>query len=142
MRATYHSLMQDPAKLEAMLLAGARKARALTIPFMASLRHAVGLRNLAVVPEKKSKKANKNAVANFKQYRESDGRFYFKLVSPDGVLLLQSKGFDSPKIAGQSIATLRDRGMAALESLKGQVEPPPDTPALAQALTELAPIED
>ena len=39
----------------------------------------------------------------FKQYREADGKFYFKLVDGDRVLL-QSEGFDSARDAGQLVA--------------------------------------
>ena len=49
----------------------------------------------------------KSALPSFKQYREADGRFYFKLLDGDGGLLLQSAGFDSPKEAGQLIAVLK-----------------------------------
>jgi len=47
LRARYDALMNDPAQIERILLSGAAKAQALSKPFMASLRHAVGLRNLA-----------------------------------------------------------------------------------------------
>ncbi|WP_257387012.1 tryptophan--tRNA ligase [Tahibacter caeni] len=49
----------------------------------------------------------KSARPQFKQYREADGKFYFKLLDADGRLLLQSDGYASPKDAGQSIASLR-----------------------------------
>jgi tryptophanyl-tRNA synthetase len=42
----------------------------------------------------------------FKQYREADGKFYFKLAQGER-LLLQSAGFDSPRDAGQCIALLK-----------------------------------
>jgi tryptophanyl-tRNA synthetase len=42
----------------------------------------------------------------FKQYRESDGRFYFKLVHGDRTLL-QSQGHASPRDAGQLVARLK-----------------------------------
>jgi tryptophanyl-tRNA synthetase len=47
MREAYLALMNNPAKIEAILLAGAAKARQQATPFMATLRHAVGLRRLA-----------------------------------------------------------------------------------------------
>ena len=43
----------------------------------------------------------------FKQYRENDGKFYFKLLDGDGRVLLQSIGFVSPKEAGAIIATIK-----------------------------------
>ena len=47
------------------------------------------------------------APPQFKQYREKDGRFYFKLTAGDGTLLIQSEGFDSPRDAGQLIAVIK-----------------------------------
>ena len=42
----------------------------------------------------------------FKQYRDADGKFYFKLVQGERVLL-QSVGFASPRDAGQRIASIK-----------------------------------
>jgi tryptophanyl-tRNA synthetase len=115
MRDTYQALMDDPARLEAMLMAGAAKARAIATPFMARLRHAVGLRRLGeLATPAKSAKASKAALPSFKQYREADGRFAFKLVDAQGQLLLQSLPFDSPKVAAQAIARLQTEGLAPL----------------------------
>jgi len=52
----------------------------------------------------------------FKQYREADGRHYFKLVDGNGRLLAQSAGFDSPQQAGRTISQLKRNGLAGLES--------------------------
>ena len=62
----------------------------------------------------KTAKAAKTALPAFKQYREKDGKFYFKLVAADGRLLLQSTGFDAPKDAGQAIVLLQREGLGAL----------------------------
>jgi tryptophanyl-tRNA synthetase len=113
MRETYHALMDNPAKIETILKAGAEKARAIATPFMGQLRHAVGLRALQSQAEATTKTA-KVALPVFKQYRESDGQFYFKLQSADGRLLLQSGAFESPKVAGQTIAALQLEGIAML----------------------------
>jgi tryptophanyl-tRNA synthetase len=51
----------------------------------------------------------------FKQYREADGRFHFKLVDGERVLLL-SRGFESPKDAGARIAALRRDGFAGADA--------------------------
>jgi tryptophanyl-tRNA synthetase len=109
MRAMYEALIADPAKVEAILLAGAVKARKLSQPFMARLRHAVGLRALAAAESTagKLKKADKSVLPSFKQYREADGKFYVKFVDAAGQLLLQSAGFDSPKDAGQLVRSLQ-----------------------------------
>ena len=111
-----------PAKIEAILLRGAAKARAIATPFMAGVRHAVGLRNLGSADTGKKAKADaKAALPSFKQYREKDGRFAFKLVDPKGRLLLQSQGFASPKDAGAAIARLQQVGATALPAFEGQV---------------------
>ena len=122
MRARYEHLMANPQEVEALLLQGAVKARAVATPFMARLRQAVGLRGLAQ-SVKTTAKAVKTETASLKQYREADGRFYFKLVDAKGAVLLQSRGLDSPQVAGQSIALLKARGAAALADLQDRLEP-------------------
>jgi tryptophanyl-tRNA synthetase len=121
MREAYLALMNDPAKIEAILLAGAIKARQIATPFMGRLRHAVGLRDLRAQATTQKVKVAKVAKPVFKQYREKDGKFYFKLVDVEGKLLLQSLGFDSPKEAGQTIGLLQTQGAAALLSLGHQL---------------------
>lgn len=126
MREQYQTLINDAGRLEAVLLAGAEKARAVAKPFMAELRQAVGLRSLgsgAVAAPKN--KAAKTAAPAFKQYREKDGRFYFKLLDADARLLLQSQGFDSPRDAAQTISALQKEGPAALAALQDKVAAAP-----------------
>jgi tryptophanyl-tRNA synthetase len=65
----------------------------------------------------------------FKQYRERDGKFYFKLVDADGRLLLQSLGFDSPREAGQSIGLLQTQGASALSGLADKLQTSADVDA-------------
>ncbi len=140
MRARYQHLMEHPEEVEALLQAGARKARAVATPFLLQLRSAVGLRNLvdAKGPAKtKASKATTAASAGFKQYREKDGLFYFKLADAKGRVLLQSRGLSTPQSAGQSIARLQREGLAALDALQDQLAPVSDTAALAAALAEL-----
>jgi tryptophanyl-tRNA synthetase len=118
MRERYEALVADPAQLERVLKAGAEKARAIATPFMAELRSAVGLRNLAALPGTAAKaKAAKAALPAFKQYREADGRHYFKLVDAGGRLLAQSHGFASPQEAGRAVAQLKS-GAAIDNSLQ------------------------
>jgi tryptophanyl-tRNA synthetase len=140
MRETYHALMANPAKVEALLLAGAAKARAVATPFMTQLRQAVGLRSLVTSPVAQTTKATKSSLASFKQYREKDGQFFFKLVDAQGGVLLQSRGYASPKVAGQSIALLLQQGAVALNTLAVELEPldPARQQAAADALAELA----
>jgi tryptophanyl-tRNA synthetase len=123
MREAYFGLINNPAKIEAILMAGAAKARGRATPFMAELRHAVGLRRLSDMANTAPQKAAKAALPSFKQYREADGQFRFKLVDAQGHLLLQSLGFASPKQAGQAIAALQRDGAPALASLAQQLEP-------------------
>jgi tryptophanyl-tRNA synthetase len=141
MRAHYEALVNNPAEIEQTLLAGAEKARALATPFIRELRQAVGLRNLAAgAAPAKAGKAAKTALPSFKQYREADGKFYFKLVDPQGRLLLQSMGFDAPKDAGQAIASLNKQGAAALPALAARLQSLPDVrpEEVAAALQQLA----
>lgn len=107
MRARYDHLVAHPDELEAILQAGAAKARARAQPLLRELRHAVGLRNLASAAGGAKKDKAKAALPSFKQYRENDGLFYFKFVDAQGKLLVQSQGFASPKEAGQFIAQLK-----------------------------------
>lgn len=125
MRERYEAMVNNPAEVERILLRGAEKARERSRPFIARLREAVGLRSLArAAAAAPGKKADKVAVPMFKQYREADGRHYFKLVDASGGLLLQSQGFDSPREAGQAVARLRDQGLSALAELGPQVQRP------------------
>jgi tryptophanyl-tRNA synthetase len=107
MREQYQALIDNPAQMDKILLAGADKARQLSQPFMREVRHAVGLRPLSSSSASMGAKESKTATASFKQYREKDGQFYFKLVDAQGQVLLQSLGFASPKDAGQTIARLQ-----------------------------------
>jgi tryptophanyl-tRNA synthetase len=137
MRAAYEDYMAHPEKVEALLLAGAAKARAIATPFMAQLRSAVGLRSLQAAAQTGTAKAEKVALAAFKQYREKDGQFYFKLVAADGTVLLQSKAFDSGKTAGQTIAQLQREGASAISALASVLEPV-DATGLAACTRALA----
>ena len=108
MREHYEALMAKPAEIEAILRDGAQRLRAkYATPFLAELRHAVGLRDLSYKPAMESAAGSKAALPLFKQYRDTDNRFYFKLMDGEGRLLVQSNGFDSPKDAGQLIAVLK-----------------------------------
>ncbi|MET3917720.1 tryptophanyl-tRNA synthetase [Variovorax sp. OAS795] len=140
LRARYEALMNDPAEIERILLVGAEKARKLARPFMAELRHAVGLRNLAAGSVKAGARKAKVARPSFKQYRERDGLFYFKLLDAQGAALLQSRGFASPQEAGRAIAALQQQRGAALAGMADQLEPssPEELRAANEALEALA----
>jgi tryptophanyl-tRNA synthetase len=115
MREKYDALMAHPERIETILQEGAAKARAIAAPLLAQLREAVGLRRfqpLAAVQAAAPKA--KAALPVFKQYREADGRFYFKLSAADGRVLLQSQGFDGGRDAGEWVKKLKTGGTAAL----------------------------
>ncbi len=133
MREQYEALIHNPARIEQTLLAGAERARQVATPFLRELRAAVGLRSLAqAAATQKAAKAAKAQLPSFKQYRENDGKFYFKLLAADGRLLLQSQAFDAPKDAGGAIAQLRE-DPAALSALSHRL-----APVEGVALTEAA----
>ena len=138
MRAAYEHYMAHPEEVEAILLAGAAKARAIATPFTHKLRHAVGLRNLSAgAAPAKAAKASKAALPTFKQYREKDGQFYFKLADASGQLMLQSTGFEAPKACGAAIARLSAEGSAALAELGQTLQPGVSAEALDAAMAAL-----
>jgi tryptophanyl-tRNA synthetase len=137
MRARYEHLVNHPGELERILQAGAAKARERATPLIREMRQAVGLRNLATNASGAKQDKAKSTLPSFKQYRESDGLFYFKFVDAQGRLLLQSKGFGSPREAGQFIASLKAAGALP----QGAPAAPADGVSTAQvdeALRELA----
>lgn len=112
MREKYAYYTSHTDELEDILQAGAEKARKLSAPFMERLREAVGLRSFRLVAApkaapQKAEPAKSAPTATFKQYREADGLFYFKLTLTGGRVLLTSKGFASGRDAGQSVAKLK-----------------------------------
>ena len=116
LRARYEALMAHPEHIEQTLQAGAARARALAAPLMDELRSAVGLRPFRALATPAAAAAPEAgpALPVFKQYREADGRFYFKLSAADGRVLLQSVGFATGRDAGQWVARLKREGAAAL----------------------------
>ena len=63
-------------------------------------------------------KSAETAAASFKQYREKDGKFYFKLLDAQGQVLIQSTGFGAPRDAGQAVARLQQAPAEALVELR------------------------
>ena len=101
-RERYHTLIEKPAELEDVLLAGAAKARKVATPFLAQLREAVGLRSFRAqvqAGDASKKKAAKSA--RLVSFREDDGSFRFRLLDAAGEQLLLSKCFADGKSAGQ-----------------------------------------
>jgi tryptophanyl-tRNA synthetase len=140
MRERYEALMAHPERIEETLLEGARKARAQAAPLLARLREAVGLRRMVAVSQAAGPAAGKAkaALPVFKQYRESDGRFYFKLAAADGRVLLQSRGFEQGREAGQWVARLKNEGVAALAQAPLELGEGVGEADVAQALAALA----
>jgi tryptophanyl-tRNA synthetase len=108
LRERYEALVARPETIEQQLRDGARRLRErYATARLQGLREAVGLRDLgASVQASPAAKTSTTSLAVFKQYREADGKFYFKLVEGERVLL-QSVGFDSPKDAGARIGGLK-----------------------------------
>ncbi|OQP84865.1 tryptophan--tRNA ligase [Xanthomonas phaseoli pv. syngonii LMG 9055] len=121
LRTRYEALMAEPAKIEAILRTGGARLRArYATPLLAELRDVVGLRDLSSQAATAAVQASeKIALPVFKQYRESDWQFYFKLNDGAGALLLQSDGFASPRDAGQVIARLKQATQASDLQLPG-----------------------
>ncbi len=119
MREKYEHYVTHPAELEDILQAGAEKARKIARPFIEQLRHAVGLRRFSApqrsTPEATVKTATKSA-ALFKQYREADGLFYFKLTE-GATTLMTSTGFANGRDAGMSIGKLKAQGLSDDDSV-------------------------
>ena len=138
MRERYAALIARPDDIEDILRAGAQRARAVATPFMARLREAVGLGRLGQASANGAVAAQRKPLPpQFKQYRESDGRFYFKLLDGEGRLLAQSAGFAQPREAGQAIAALKaDPEGVSLEGL--QLAEGVDAAALRAALAAFA----
>ncbi len=134
MRDTYNAFTAEPQRVEAILQRGAERARVRSSALLRELRHAVGLRALGTVADASRKAAPKAAKPSFKQYRESDGQFYFKLVDASGAVLLQSRAFAAPRDAAQAIGQLSQKSSTALVELGAQLEPGFDTQAVGQAL--------
>jgi tryptophanyl-tRNA synthetase len=137
LRERYDTLIARPDEIEDVLRDGAARLRSkYATPFIGELRQAVGLRNLAQQRVAAKASVGKAALPQFKQYREKDGRFYFKLLDSDGSLLIQSQGLDTPKLAGELVAVLKQAEQGdALESTEFSLEV--EVPRVLDALARL-----
>ncbi len=145
MRDRYADLMAHPERIEEVLEAGARKARAVAQPFLANLRRAVGLRPMLAAPPPRKPSAGDEARAtlvSFKQYREPDGRFFFKLVAPNGQVLLQSRGLADAREAGGWVKRLKTEGATALDAAPVALAEGVDRAAVEGALAALVAAQD
>jgi len=122
LREKYEALIAQPAHIEAILRDGAQRLRErYARPTLDALRSAVGLRDLSQAHAGARTKAAKASAPTFKQYREADGRFYFKFVDGDR-LLLQSNAFDSARDAGTLISSLKS-GASGFDALAAVTAP-------------------
>jgi len=140
LRERYHALMAKPDEIEEILREGARRLRERhATPFLAQLREAVGLRDLSQMTQPSPSLEPVRAaplLPGFKQYRERDGQFYFKLVQGERVLL-QSDAFSAPKRAGEIIAALK-RGELAIDQIPAALGPGVSADEVQAALAVLA----
>jgi tryptophanyl-tRNA synthetase len=115
LRERYEALIAKPALIEEALLAGAKRARAISQPFVARLREAVGLRSLREGLESaaaaKSARAEKPALQPV-VFKDADA-FAFKVLDAKRDVLATQGGFADPKSA---MAAAR----AAMEGLDAQ----------------------
>ncbi len=142
-RDRYNRLIANPSEVERVLLQGAERARVRTSALIGTLRHAVGLRSLAAGVHKSPSGGLDASVVmegraivevasgarsidpasarplTIKNYREHDGKFYFKIHSAAGDLLVQSLAFDQPKASGQLIAAFKQVSPDQLQIVEG-----------------------
>ncbi len=121
LRERYEALIARPQDIEVILRDGAKRLRErYAMPFIAELRAAVGLRDLSTtsaVVDSGDDAPAEAPVPTFKQYREADGKFYFKLMQGDR-LLLTSIGFDSPRDAGRRVAAMKEGALEGNEDFR------------------------
>jgi tryptophanyl-tRNA synthetase len=101
LREKYDALVADPVQIEDRLRAGAARARALAMPFVARLREAVGLRSLreaAVVSAQKKKTQMEKPALQPVVFRDGDA-FAFKVLDAKKSVLAEKGGFADPKTA-------------------------------------------
>jgi tryptophanyl-tRNA synthetase len=121
LRARYDTLMAHPDDIEAVLHAGAVKARAIATPLLETLRAAVGLGRATSTPAAPAAARRKGGKpARFVSFRDTDGSFRFRLLDSEGEALLISHGFADPRAAGAGIQALRAAGEALQVALHGQ----------------------
>ena len=139
MREKYDYYIAHPAVLEDILQQGAVKARKIATPFIEELRHAVGLRSFTASGQKTEKKAQAKKAAKpvFKQYREKDGKFYFKLESATGKLLLSSSCFECGRDAGMMVGALKKSGLTGEAACKVTLADGVTADEVAEAIAQL-----
>jgi tryptophanyl-tRNA synthetase len=121
MRDHYDRLMANPDEIEDALNDGAKKARAIAMPHLETLRRTVGLGPLAAatVKAKAAKKSGKRArIVSFRD----DAGFRFRLLGAGGEQLALSRAFADPKAAGTCSRQLLDgNAQVAMRTQDGAV---------------------
>jgi tryptophanyl-tRNA synthetase len=139
-RERYDALIARPDEIEDRLLAGATKARERSAPLLAALRETVGLGSARALFKARAAKSAadpaQEAPPQWKRYRESDGKFYFRLVDGQGDTLLQSVGFDDPQLVGAAIV-----GLESLVSAGAQLSGDRFAPSHFQQVGEITRIQ-
>jgi tryptophanyl-tRNA synthetase len=135
-RDSYQTLMGNPSVIEDRLQDGAAKARAIAKDHLEKLRDAVGLRSLrhlkllsaaADVGATVSAPLRVAKAPYFAQFKDESGKYSFKFFDGDGNILLLGILFDSPRDAGQAIATIKQQkplmtdGSGTLAMIDGRV---------------------
>jgi tryptophanyl-tRNA synthetase len=122
-REKYARLMAHPDEIEDILREGAKKARAIATPFVASLKEAVGLGSLAGARAVRvgggqldSKSAKRARIVSF---RDAEG-FRFRLLSAEGSELLLSNAFADPKRTGEITRALLAADAAPVTEALGE----------------------
>ncbi len=112
LRERYEALLAEPARIEAALREGARKARASATPLLQKLRAAAGLRAPHTdAPAAPARSATGGARSGrFVTFRAHDGGFHFRFLAADGTDLLLSVPFDAPKAAADWVNVLEKAG--------------------------------
>ena len=101
LRERYDALVAEPQKIEEALLAGAERARTLARPFLARLRHAVGLRALTATSAEKSEVRSAPSKSSVQPvvFRDENQTFAFKVLDAKKAVLATQGGFADPKAA-------------------------------------------
>jgi tryptophanyl-tRNA synthetase len=106
MREKYAALMAHPDDIEAILQAGAAKARTIATPLVETLRTAVGLGKSRAKKADRGGKKRKTKTARVVSFRDAEGRFRFRLLAANGDELALSVPHADPKMAGMAARRL------------------------------------
>jgi hypothetical protein len=107
--------MADPERIEATLLAGAERARALATPFLNELRSAVGLRSLAQGPTTQGEQGQPGCPANVQAVPRAGRQVLFQAGGRRWALAAaELRRLIAPKEAGASHCTVAAETLMAL----------------------------